>query len=217
MLLKAPGSLPICIYDHGGQSIWHETYQRGAPKPGDCAPDACDALTAPSKRALGNGNFAFDFPLSCANARNCVLTLVVYTLDPPSLTSVGYRTGPLLKCIARQIDVDVTLNTATIDTGNIAPPPPLNQALEEPSPNESMASSMQSIVDLCYAGCVAVVVPANRIMAIACHEGFVEKSISDMVVRLHEPLQKKRRVIVARITLLDGRKCHVVCAPIGRK
>ncbi|MGY8795492.1 MAG: GGDEF domain-containing protein, partial [Woeseiales bacterium] len=49
------------------------------------------------------------------------------------------------------------------------------------------------------------------------HRLFDRQSIEKLVALLEAPLEKKRRVITARITLTNGDKCYVVCAPILSK
>lgn len=210
-----------CIHDRSGRSIWQQSYQSGAPQVGDCAPAINEMQTEPVKRSLGHGNFAFDFPLQCANVEQCVFTIVVYTLDPPSLASVAFQVSQMLNCIARQIDLDATLSTTTINAKHLQQPPPAKDIANDVSSDGSVASMIQSIVDRGYAECnvecIAAVMPASQTTAVACKNSFDQSSINDLVMRLHEPLGCKRRVITARITLADGKERRVVCAPILSK
>lgn len=210
-----------CVHDRGGRQLWHRSYQSIALEPGDCAPPSDGSLTEATKRSLGHGNFAFDFPLDCKNVEGCVFTLVVYTLDPPSLTSVRFLIAKILNCIARQIDVDATLNTVSIITSNSSPSSQLSRALEDTPAGDSISTSLQGVVDLCFADgdseCVAAVIPATQTMAIACKKAFEKDALNNLVAQLSEPLEKKRRLIKAQIILSDALERQVLCAPLLRK
>lgn len=211
----------VCIFDRQSRAIWHQAFQSGAPAPDDCKP-AADVISAePAKRPLGRGNYAYDFPLLCSNVELCLLTVVIYTIDPPSLTSVEYQISTMLSCIARQIDVDVTLSTSSFDTRKIADAVQAQAKSREPVTTNTTESLLQSVVNQCYeesgAECVAVVIRAQQSTTIACKESFAHQTISDLVVRLHGAIEKKRRVISAKITLPDSSDCRVVCAPILSK
>ncbi len=210
-----------CIFDHNGEAIWHQRYRSGAPEASDCAPDMTRFGTEPMKRELGRGNVAFDFPLLCNNVKQRVFTIVVYTLDPPSLTAVEFQVGQMLRCITRQIDVDATLTTTRIEAALVPPATSLSDRLDDLRPGRSLASSLQRVVDLyfaeCNLECAAVIIPASRTTAIACRDTFSRRSIGSLAVQLQKPLQKQIKVITAPITLADGQQCQVICAPIMRK
>ena len=209
------------ISNWAGHPVWQRSYQSGAPDPNECIPANEVFAAEPAKRPLGRGNVAYDFPLSCINVQNYTFTLVVYSLDPPSLTSVEFQISKMLSCISRQIDVDVMLSTTSIDISRIATALPAKTIDQNSSTPDIASQSLQNIVDLCFSEreleCVATVITDCGTTTIACKDSFNRQSINKLVTLLKEPLEKKRRVVTARITLTNGDKCHVVCAPILSK
>jgi len=207
------------ISNRDGDAVWCNNYQSGAPDPDNCKPPNGVFAAEPAKRPLGQGNVAYDFPLQCTNVENYTFTLIVYTLDPPSLTSVEYQARKMLGCISRQIDVDVTLSTTRIDTSRIVENSKVDT--QNFSTLDTATSSMQKIVDLCFAEknleCVATIISDANTRTIACKNSFNRQSIDRLVALLQGPIEQKRRVISARITLTTGDQGHVVCAPILSK
>jgi hypothetical protein len=160
------------ISNRSGHPVWQRSHQSGAPDANECKPANEVFAAEPVKRPLGRGNVAYDFPLKCTNVKNYTFTLIVYSLDPPSLTSVEFKINNMLSCISRQIDVDVTLSTTSIDASRIArelPPIIIERNL---STSDIASQSLQNIVDLCFSEhdleCVATIITDCGTTTVAC-------------------------------------------------
>lgn len=207
------------VYDGTGDVLWQRRYR-------DCSLDVDRAVShsrpdEPVKRLLGQSFCAFDFPLSSENSSHHTFTVVVDTLDPPSLASVLLAAQGMLSCIARQIDVDAALETGTMNVKCLRIEEPIRQNLEHITSGNSPASTLQNIVNMCFAecdiDCFAAIFPDTETSAIACKESFDATTIELMVEQLHDRLRKKRRVVTANIKLQEGVERHVICAPIYRQ
>lgn len=100
-----------CICNENTQAVWHHEYQQETPCADDCVKGIDKVPSSPKKRALGRGYYGYDFPLDCKAAAPHALRIVLYSVDAPSLNYVSHRIAPMLKCIARQLDIDTAMTT----------------------------------------------------------------------------------------------------------
>ncbi|MBT8099929.1 MAG: bifunctional diguanylate cyclase/phosphodiesterase, partial [Gammaproteobacteria bacterium] len=210
------------VYATDGATVWEQQLQADAPAAIECAPPAITDLKEPVKRALGRGHFAYDFPLCSDSAPGYTFTCVIYSLDPPSLAAVNLCISPMLKCLTRQIDVDTVLTAPAVKSRVIDPDEVLSRQLDDIGSSAANVESLQRTVDACRAthsmACIAIVLPARKVATYSAGDGFRGKSLRDLAARLMPGLQKNRRVMSVRITLPDGSKSRVVCAPVlGRQ
>ncbi|MCH9695814.1 MAG: bifunctional diguanylate cyclase/phosphodiesterase [Gammaproteobacteria bacterium] len=207
------------VYSSNGRLLWQREYR-------DNTLDVASSLSLtppaePGKRLLGQNYCAFDFPLKPASEEPHTFTLIVDTMDPPSLASVTLAAKDMLSCIARQIDLDAALETGTINVRCLRGTDPIRRHLEEIETDGSPSSVLQNIVDMCFAeceiDCFAAVFPDSNTRAVACKPSFDATIIDLMVEQLQKRLLEKRRVVTATITTENGVERHVTCAPVYRQ
>ena len=199
------------IFDASGSERWSSD--------SDATPPAVEVdLSAPSKRQIPGGGFAFDFPLQAEHSATLVLRLVVDSLDPPSLKFVASAVAPALECLSRQIRIDTNL-TSRIDIGatnrtKLA----LADALNQLSPSGTMSDDVQAVLDVCRQAVgvdtVLVHLPDPKLQAWAPAAAGKGDHLKVLTKRLLEKQQGAPRPLSVRLKLPNGRRAYAVCAPV---
>ena len=209
------------VWAPNGRVAWSQVYMNNSVDPSICTPPDTNGGTEPSKAAIGNGYTAYHFPLPSENASGCVFSLLIYSVDPPRLSSVSFAVGSMLTCLARQVDVDCMLSTTMVDVEKAKKPATTYvRELDALAGTANLDGSLQILVQKCLFDCelegVAVVIPAQKIVAVANTDAFQKSGINALLAKLQGPLSKKRKVVSAAITLSDGKDGHLFAAPIVR-
>lgn len=207
-----------CICNEKTQAVWSHEYQQETPSADDCVMGIDEVPSSPKKRPLGRGYYAYDFPLDCKSAMPHALSIVLYSVDAPSLNYVSHRIAPMLKCIARQLDIDNAMTTTVQCVSPKSTSDSVLAQLEDYEFNNPTSASYQEFIDLSRSRldveCVAAIFPANKVLAISCADEFPKQTVGDLGTRLHNSLKKKRRMISAKITMANGDERRVICAPV---
>ncbi|MEL7185821.1 MAG: bifunctional diguanylate cyclase/phosphodiesterase [Pseudomonadota bacterium] len=208
------------VWTADGSLAWSQVFQSSAA---DVLPSPNESGKCPSepvKVNIGHGYAAYHFPLDCENVPGCVFTLVIYGVDPPNLKSVSFAISSMLACLSRQIDVDCMLMTTRLVETEPAPPTHFAKELETLASTKDLAGALQRVVDACLSehdlDGVAVALPAQRILTVATSPRFKKASVSTLLAKLQQPLQKKPKFISATVTLNDGSDGQLLAAPVVR-
>ena len=208
------------LSERNGRELWSQTFGIGSPEPKDCIPGADARPSEPVKTALGLDHAAYHFPLACKNVSGLVFSLVIHSVDPPNLASVSFSIGGMLKCLVRQVDVDCMLTTTRLSVSPQKPAKSFNEMLDALLDEQPVENALEELATACMRDFpmdgFAIALPEQKVRIVKTGKNLSSEAAHNLLAKLYAPLSEKRKIVSAKILLLDRTDAHVICAPILR-
>ncbi|MEL7298628.1 MAG: EAL domain-containing protein, partial [Pseudomonadota bacterium] len=205
------------IWSDERELMWLQVFQAACPESDRFTPAADVAST--QKQNLGKGYAVYHLPLDCSNAAGIMFSVVVYSVDPPNLQAVQFAIDDILQCLARQIDVDLTLTTQRLHLGEVPTNPlSLSHILDRLLSESEPELAIERLVEVCREEYrlegVVVALPGRKLSKIAVSDNFGNEAAVRILPQLHKSMKQGRRVVTATVSLHDGTDGYLVAAPL---